>query len=209
MPQLTTAEAARMLGIAEATLKRMAHPWPRTSLLRWAGLSGIRTMKFRGISVNGERIIQTSHRERSPGEEREWEYRFKLNGKPYSRVTDLRAVPENILKAHTERAAHIEELKEGKPFIRHVITPLDHEVPKFVSWYRSEHQNRKCKWAASLMASFQFYFEQLKCPLTRIGPAQLEDFKRGDVKTTSMTTHCASNSYCSVSFFGTLASKAG
>ena len=44
-------------------------------------------------------------------------------------------------------------------------------------WYRSEHQNRKCKWAASLMASFQFYFEQTKCPLTRIGPAQLEDFK--------------------------------
>ncbi|MGD0133217.1 MAG: phage integrase SAM-like domain-containing protein, partial [Bryobacteraceae bacterium] len=46
-----------------------------------------------------------------------------------------------------------------------------------MSWYRSEHQNRKCKWAASLMASFRFYFEQTKCPLTRIGPAQLEDFK--------------------------------
>ena len=46
-----------------------------------------------------------------------------------------------------------------------------------MSWYRSEHQNRKCKWAASLMASFQFYFEQIKCPLARIGPAQLEDFK--------------------------------
>ncbi|MBV9501043.1 MAG: site-specific integrase [Acidobacteriaceae bacterium] len=46
-----------------------------------------------------------------------------------------------------------------------------------MSWYRSEHQNRKCKWAASLMASFQFYFEQTKCPLARIGPAQLEDFK--------------------------------
>lgn len=27
------------------------------------------------------------------------------------------------------------------------------------------------------MASFQFYFEQTKCPLARIGPAQLEDFK--------------------------------
>jgi hypothetical protein len=31
--------------------------------------------------------------------------------------------------------------------------------------------------AASLMASFQFYFEQTKYPLARIGPAQLEDFK--------------------------------
>jgi integrase len=106
-----------------------------------------------------------------------WEYRFHLNGQPYSRVTDLEAVPENIVKAHTERAAHIEELKKGRRVIRRVITSLDHAVPKFMSWYRSEHQNRKCKWAASLMASFQFYFEQTKCPLTRIGPAQLEDFK--------------------------------
>lgn len=106
-----------------------------------------------------------------------WEYRFNLNGQAYSRVTDLEAVPGNIIKAHAERAAHIEELKKGKPVIRRVITTLDHAVPKFMSWYRSEHQNRKCKWAASLMASFQFYFEQTKYPLTRIGPAQLEDFK--------------------------------
>jgi integrase len=106
-----------------------------------------------------------------------WEYRFTQNGQHYSRVTDLEAVPENILKAHAERAAHIDELKKGKRVIRRVITSLDHAVPKFMSWYRSEHQNRKCKWAASLMASFQFYFEQTKCPLTRIGPAQLEDFK--------------------------------
>jgi len=88
-----------------------------------------------------------------------WEYRFKLNGQP------------------AERTAHIEDLTKGRPVIRRVITSLDHAVPKFMSWYRSEHQNRKCKWAASLMASFRFYFEQTKCPLTRIGPAQLEDFK--------------------------------
>lgn len=106
-----------------------------------------------------------------------WEYRFKLNGQPYSRVTDLEAVPVNIVKAHAERTAHIEELKKGKPVIKRVIVSLDHAVPKFMSWYRSEHQNRKCKWAASLMASFQFYLERTKWPLARIGPAQLEDFK--------------------------------
>jgi len=106
-----------------------------------------------------------------------WEYRFTLNGQPYSRVTDLEAVPENIVKAHAERAAHLEELKKGRHVIRRVIISLDRAIPKFMSWYRSEHQNRKCKWAASLMASFQFYFEQTKCPLARIGPAQLEDFK--------------------------------
>jgi hypothetical protein len=124
-----------------------------------------------------ERTIQASHQKGLRAKNGRWEYRFKLNGKPYSRVTDLEAVPENIIKAHAQRAGHIEELKKGKPFIRHVITPLDHAVPKFVSWYRSEHQNRRCKWAASLMASFQFYFEQIKCPLALIGSAQLEDFK--------------------------------
>jgi integrase len=106
-----------------------------------------------------------------------WDYRFTLNGQPYSRVTDLEALPENIIKAHADRAAHIEELKKGKLVSRRVIASLDHAIPKFMAWYRSEHQNRKCKWAASLMASFQFYFEQTKCPLTRIGPARLEDFK--------------------------------
>ena len=59
-----------------------------------------------------------------------WEYRFTLNGQPYSRVTDLEAVPENILKAHAERAAHLEELKKGKPVIRRVITSIDQAIPK-------------------------------------------------------------------------------
>jgi integrase len=132
-------------------------------------------MKFRGISVS----VQSKHpSERGLKDKNgKWEYRFNLNGQPYSRVTDLEAVPENIVKAHAERTAHIEELKKGNPVIRRVITSLDYAVPKFMAWYRSEHQNRKCKWAASLMASFQFYFEQTKCPLARIGPAQLEDLK--------------------------------
>jgi integrase len=132
-------------------------------------------MKFRGISVSGQSKHPTERGLREKNGK--WEYRFYLNGQPYSRVTDLEAVPENIVKAQAERAAHIEELKKGKPVIRRVIIPLEQAVPKFMSWYRSEHQNRKCKWAASLMASFQFYFEQTKCPLARIGSAQLEDFK--------------------------------
>ncbi len=106
-----------------------------------------------------------------------WEYRFNLNGQPYSRVTDLEAVPENIIRAHAERAAHVEELKKGRGGTKRVIAPVDHAILKFISWYRSEHQNRECKWAKSLMASFQFYLEQTRCPLARVGPAQLEEFK--------------------------------
>lgn len=41
----------------------------------------------------------------------EWEYRLYLNGQSFSRVTNLEAVPENIVRAQAERAAHIEELK--------------------------------------------------------------------------------------------------
>lgn len=68
---------------------------------------------------------------------------LQLERTAYSRVTDLEALPENFVKAHAERTAHIEELKKGKPVIRRVITSLDHPISKFRSWYRGEHQNRK------------------------------------------------------------------
>ena len=170
MPQLTTAEAARILGIAEATLYEWRIRGEGPAYTKMGRL--VRYPDHEVQRYIHERTFQASQGLRVKNGR--WEYRFKLNGKPYSRVTDLEAVPENIVKAHAQRAAHVEELKKGKPFIRHVITPLDHAVPKFISWYRSEHQN---KWATSLMASFQFYFEQTKCPLALIGPAQLEDFK--------------------------------
>jgi integrase len=106
-----------------------------------------------------------------------WEYRFKLNGKPYSRVTDLEAVPENVLEAQQEKAAHMAELQKGKKVIRQISVPLNQAIPKFMAWYRSEHGGKKCGWAAGQMSSFQLYFEVTKCPLNRIGPAELEDFK--------------------------------
>jgi integrase len=106
-----------------------------------------------------------------------WEYRFKLHGKMYSRATDLEAVPANILEAQAQKAAHLEEVRKGKRVVRQISVSLDQAVPKFMAWYRSEHQNRKCGWAGSLMASFQFYFEEKHCLLTRIGPGELEDFK--------------------------------
>jgi integrase len=106
-----------------------------------------------------------------------WEYRFKLNGKLYSRVTDLEAVADNVLEAQAQKAVHLEELRKGKRVVRQIGVALDQAVPRFVAWYRSEHQNRKCGWAVSLMVSFQFYFEEKHILLARIGPAELEDFK--------------------------------
>ncbi len=53
--------------------------------------------------------------------------------------------------------------------IRQVITSVDHGIPNFVPWYRSEHQNRKCKWQQVLMAFVSVYFEETKFPLTPIG----------------------------------------
>ncbi|MGA7411711.1 MAG: tyrosine-type recombinase/integrase [Bryobacteraceae bacterium] len=106
-----------------------------------------------------------------------WEYRFKVRGKIHSRVTDLKAVPENVLAAQSQKVAHLEALRKGKRFIRQVSLDLDQAIQKFIAWYRSEHRNRKCGWAASLLASFQFYFEQRSCLLSRIGSGELENFK--------------------------------
>ncbi len=123
----------------------MAHP-RRRSCLHQNGYdtSAIRSTRSRDTSVN----TQSKHpTERGLREKNgKWEYQFTLNGQPYSRITDLKAVPENIVKANAERTAHIEELKKGKPVIRRAITSLDQAIPKFMSWYRGEHQNRQCKW---------------------------------------------------------------
>ncbi len=84
---------------------------------------------------------------------------------------------DNVLEAQAQKAVHLEELRKGKRVVRQIGVALDQAVPRFVAWYRSEHQNRKCAWAVSLMASFQFYFEEKHTLLARIGPAELEDFK--------------------------------
>ena len=107
-----------------------------------------------------------------------WEYRFTFRGKPYSQVTGFEAVQENVLKAQTLRTAHLEQLRAGKIVVKHKSAPLSHAIPHFVRWYRSEHpKGGKCAWAQALLASFEFYFEQLEIPLCEIGPAKLEAFK--------------------------------
>lgn len=40
--------------------------------------------------------------------------------------------------------------------------PIDKAISQFLRWYVGEHaRGGKCKWAVSLMASFQYYFEQI------------------------------------------------
>jgi site-specific recombinase XerD len=56
--------------------------------------------------------------------------------------------------------------------------PIDKAVAEFNLWYRSEHpRGGKCKWATSLMSSFQFYLEHLRLPLDKLTPGELERFK--------------------------------
>jgi len=107
-----------------------------------------------------------------------WRYRFKVNGVPYSVTTDLAAVPENILKAQALKEAHKQSIIQGKTVVRQMSMPIDRAISEFNAWYRSEHpRGGKCKWQASLMASFQFYLEKLRLPLNRLTPGELERFK--------------------------------
>lgn len=86
-----------------------------------------------------------------------WEYRFRLRGRLYSQVTDLKAVPENVLQAQAQRAAHIEQVTAGKAVIRRSNVPIHQGVSHFMRWYVSEHpRGGKCKWAHALMSSFQY-----------------------------------------------------
>jgi integrase len=107
-----------------------------------------------------------------------WEYRFNFHGKPYSLVTDLAAVPENILKAQTLKEAHLEQLRKGKNVVRQMHMPVANAIREFMVWYRSEHPlGGECKWAKSLMASFDFYVSQSRLRLVDLGPSDIEGFK--------------------------------
>lgn len=107
-----------------------------------------------------------------------WRYRFKVNGRPYSEITDLEAVPENILEAQRLKVAHREQVIKGRNVVRQIRMPLDRAVAEFNEWYKSEHpRGGKCKWAAALMASFQYYLEQSRVPLHKLTPGDLERFK--------------------------------
>ena len=110
------------------------------------------TRSLSGVEVQRyirEHTIEASKERDLREKNGKWKYRFELNDQPLFGVTDVEAVPKDIVKAHAERTAHIEELKKGKTVIRQVITSVDHGIPSFVPWYRSEHQNRESKWAAS------------------------------------------------------------
>jgi integrase len=107
-----------------------------------------------------------------------WEYRFNFHGKPYSRVTDLVAVPENILKAQALKEAHLEQLRRGKKVVRQMHIPVGDAVREFMVWYRSEHPlGGECKWARSLMASFDFFVSQSRLRLVDLDPSHIEAFK--------------------------------
>jgi integrase len=131
-------------------------------------------------SKNGSGMQQSKHASEIGLRPRagKWAYRFKFKGEPFSGTTDLLAVPENVLAAQAIKQAHIDELRKGKKPPRHISVSLDQAVVKFIVHYRAEHQNRKCKWAVSLMASFQYYFTSMRCLLPRIGAVELEDFKQ-------------------------------
>jgi integrase len=108
----------------------------------------------------------------------EWHYRIKWRGEEFSGPTGLSAVPKNVSAAQAIRNTIVEELKGGKKPVRQIEVSLDEAVAQFNRWYRSEHQNRPCKWAVSLMASFHYYFAiEDRRSLARMNSADLEAFK--------------------------------
>lgn len=145
MSQLTTAEAAKMSGIAEGDVERMAHSRSRPGLYKNGPTCSI--SRVRGPEIHPYAHSRNILPNEASGRRTEMGISVQPERSALFSAHPLEAVPENIVKAQAERAAHIEELKKGKPVIRRVIIPLDQAVPKFMSWYRSEHQNRKCKWA--------------------------------------------------------------
>jgi hypothetical protein len=143
---------------------------------KWVGWFDIQTTNLRGLFVKARSKHPTEKglRERNG----KWEYRFRLRGRLYSQVTDLKAAPENVLQAQALRAAHIEQAKAGKAVAKRRSVEVHEGVSHFMRWYVSEHpRGGKCKWAQALMSSFEYYLEQKRWSLADVGPVGLEAFK--------------------------------
>jgi hypothetical protein len=65
-----------------------------------------------------------------------WEYGGKYKGQPFSQVTNLEAVPKNVLKAQALRAAHLAQLRRGQPVVRQVHKQPNQAVSEFMRFYR-------------------------------------------------------------------------
>jgi integrase len=148
------------------------------TMSKQAGSSGTETQRSSDTSMSevSKHPAEEGLRERRG----KWEYRFRLNGKQYSQVTDLAAVPENLVKAQVLKQAHFDLLKSGKrPVLRPSFSSVGEAIEKFMTWYKSEHPlGGDCKWAASLLASFEYYLDHNRIKLAEVQPSDLENFKQ-------------------------------
>jgi integrase len=96
----------------------------------------------------------------------------------------LDASPANVPEAYRLRQLAIDEATSEKskapkrpPKIEEIALNL--AVEQFFEFYCSEHKNRPCKWAKSLLSAFTFYFTDPAtfCPLSKIDASKMEDFK--------------------------------
>ena len=112
-----------------------------------------------------------------------WHFRYSANDVPKAGFTTLDASPANVPEAYRLRQLAIDEasgknkVSKRPPKIEEISLKV--AMDQFFEFYRSEHKNRPCKWAKSLLSAFTFYFTDPAtfCPVSNFGPSQMEDFK--------------------------------
>jgi len=107
-----------------------------------------------------------------------WHYRFKLDGREYSRGTGLAATKQNMRDAQQMEAEHHQALLEGRrPLHRVLIRDFSDAAIEFLDWAKMEyraHLNSHRRLATSFASAKQFFGRD---PVSTIDEVRIEAYK--------------------------------
>ena len=107
-----------------------------------------------------------------------WHYRFRADGKQYSRTTGLAATKRNKTKAQQIEAEHRQALVEGRqPSRKIVVREFMDAVKEFLNWATMEyraHPNSYRRIATSMTSAAAFFGQE---PVSLIDEGRVESYK--------------------------------
>lgn len=103
-----------------------------------------------------------------------WEYRFMVDGREYSRVTDLKATERNLSKAAAMLEIHRKQVLAGTALGNEKV-PFRRAAEMFLEWSKANRKPNTAKRHRTSTASLVHFFRDQR--INTIRPGHLENYK--------------------------------
>ena len=103
-----------------------------------------------------------------------WEYRFMVDGREYSRVTDLKATERNLSKVAALLEIHNRRVLAGTALVSEKV-PFSRATEAFLEWSRANRKENTAKRHRTSAASLVHFFRDQR--INTIRPGHLENYK--------------------------------